>query len=102
MLPEESCMQRRAVLAAAGAKAAAQEKEMIKRLTELLPMLTPEFMKLMKMGTAYMMFGDPDKSHHRPECECEWCEKWRTDHGRPTHSQVRLYLHARSLALAPE
>jgi hypothetical protein len=37
----------------------------------------------------YMMVGDIDKPFCRPECECEACECWRKNKGRPTHKELR-------------
>jgi len=48
--------------------------------------------EIMKNPQAYMMFGDVDKPFHRPECECDECEKWRHDNGRPTHAELKAEL----------
>jgi hypothetical protein len=42
-----------------------------------------------KQPIAYLMVGDLDKPFHRPECECEDCENWRTSVDRQTHKELR-------------
>ena len=39
-----------------------------------------------------LIIGDLDKPFHRPECECDRCEQWRTHMGRPTNQEVRSVL----------
>lgn len=38
---------------------------------------------------AYLIVGDCDKPFHRPECERDACEHWRTHNQRPTRAEVR-------------
>ena len=45
--------------------------------------------KYVKYRGNYMIIGDLYKPFHRPECECEDCEEWRRQKGRPTHKELR-------------
>jgi hypothetical protein len=48
-----------------------------------------EYEQLVECRSVYLIIGDIDKTFHRPECECFWCEDWRRTKGRPTHAELR-------------
>lgn len=35
-----------------------------------------------------LLFGDMDKDFHRPECECEVCERWRLRNEKPMRKEL--------------
>lgn len=44
--------------------------------------------RLIANASAYLTWGDLDKPFHLPECECDRCEEWRRQKGRPTHKEL--------------
>lgn len=44
------------------------------------------------LGVDYLIWGDLDKPFHLCECECEQCEEWRRQKGRPTHAECRTHI----------
>lgn len=48
--------------------------------------------KILRHSRAYLVLGDVDKPFHLPECDCDDCERWREEHDRPTHEEIRRIL----------